>query len=110
MILMMYEYAENNTVSTTLTRSSTSPTNVITGYKAYTGGAQTNATVIIGHNDFRDIADRVSALEKIQPSQLIKVENCPNCGGEMKMYTEDHILKCRYCKSVVFVGIKNING
>ena len=70
-------------------------TDVIAGYKAHS---------------LQDIVDRISALERIQPSQLYKVENCPNCGGSMKLYAEEHILKCRYCKSVCFVGIKNING
>lgn len=107
---MVYEYAENKTTTSTLTSSSISPSNVITGYQAYTGMAQSNMVSIIGHNDLRDIVDRISALEKIQPSQLYKVENCPNCGGSMKLYAEEHILKCRYCKSVVFIGVKNING
>ena len=109
-MLMVYEYPENKTASTTLTSSSISPTNVITGYQAYTGGVQSNTVSTIGYDKLRDIVERISALEKIQPSQLYKVENCPNCGGSMKLYADDHILKCQYCKSVVFVGIKNING
>lgn len=103
-------YAVNNTTASTFINSSTSSSNLITGYQAYTGVAQSNTVSIIDHDDLRDIVDRISALEKIQPSQLIKVENCPNCGGEMKLYAEDHILKCRYCKSVVFIGVKNVNG
>ena len=92
------------------TSTSASSSIAIAGYQAYTGRVQSNAVSIIGRDDLRDIVDRVSALEKIRSSQLIKVENCPNCGGSMKLYAEDHILKCCYCKSVVFVGVKNVNG
>ena len=102
-------YAENKTAST-FTSTSAPSSNVITGYQAYTGGVQSNTVSIIGYDNLRDIVERISALEKIQPSQLYKVENCPNCGGSMKLYAEDHILKCRYCKSVVFIGVKNVNG
>lgn len=103
---MVHEYAENKTASI-FTSTSASSSNVITGCQAYTGGVQVST---ISYNALRDIVDRISALEKIQPSQLYKVENCPNCGGSMKLYANDHILKCQYCKSVVFVGIKNVNG
>ena len=85
-------------------------TGVIAGYKAHTNNTPINTAALLDANSLRDIVDRISALERIQPSQLYKVENCPNCGGSMKLYAEEHILKCRYCKSVCFVGIKNING
>lgn len=83
---------------------------VIAGYKAYTKSTPIHIATLSDANTVRDLINRISALERIQPSQLYKVENCPNCGGSMKLYADDHILKCQYCKSVVFVGIKNING
>lgn len=83
---------------------------VIVGRKAYTNSTPIHMATLADADSIRDIVDRLTALERIRPSQLYKVENCPNCGGSMKLYAEDHILKCQYCKSVVFVGIKNING
>ena len=95
-------------------------TGVIAGYKSYTSTRANIApihtpiyTATLSDSDtinIRDLINRISALERIQPSQLYKVENCPNCGGSMKLYAEEHILKCPYCKSVCFVDIKNING
>lgn len=103
--------ASNVTHTITTTSMTTGATDVIAGYKAYTNNnTPTHTATLLDTDSLRDIVDRISALERIRPSQIYKVENCPNCGGSMKLYAEDHILKCRYCKSVVFVGIKNING
>lgn len=102
--------ASNVTRTITTTSMTTGATDVIAGCKAYTNSTPIHTATLLDADSLRNIVDRISALERIRPSQLYKVENCPNCGGSMKLYAEDHILKCRYCKSVVFVGIKNING
>ena len=100
--------ASNGTYSTLVGAEMTS--NVIVGCKAYTNSTPIHIATLSDSNTIQDLINRISTLERIQPSQLYKVENCPNCGGSMKLYADDHILKCQYCKSVVFVGIKNING
>ena len=92
-------------------------TGVIAGFKtpAQTILADTRTTPIYavdsldGTDTIRNIVARLSALERIRSGPLYKIESCPNCGGSMQLHAEDHILKCRYCRSVVFVGIKNIN-
>ena len=97
--------------STLVTTEMTS--GVIVGYKTRSSTiAPIDAVSCLNGTDdtVQNLINRISALERIQPSQIYKVENCPNCGGTMKLYADDHILKCQYCKSVVFVGIKNING
>lgn len=84
-------------------------TGVIAGFKTRTTPIYA-VDSLDGTDTIRSLIDRISALERIRPSQLYKVENCPNCGATMQLHTEDHILKCQYCKSVVLIGIKNING
>lgn len=104
----MSSVARNGTHSTLVATEMTS--GVIAGYKAHANITPIHAATSSDYDPLRDIVARLSALERIQPSQIYKVENCPNCGGSMQLCAEDHILKCRYCKSVCFVGIKNING
>ena len=50
--------------------------------------------------------DLLSALKKLQNKMLPKTIslNCPNCGAPTSIALNDHILKCKYCRSAYFVG------
>ena len=50
--------------------------------------------------------DLLAALKKLQNKMLPKTIslNCPNCGAPTSIALNDHILKCKYCRSAYFVG------
>lgn len=63
-------------------------------------------------NDIKDtieeLVKRINQLQKEPP--LLKNTKCPNCGGVTELQVENHILKCPYCKSVILIGVKQINS
>ena len=50
--------------------------------------------------------DLLAALKKLQKKMTPKTIslNCPNCGAPTSIALNDHILKCKYCRSAYFVG------
>lgn len=55
-----------------------------------------------------ELVKRINQLQKEPP--LLKNTKCPNCGGVTELQVENHILKCPYCKSVILIGVKQINS
>lgn len=57
------------------------------------------------------IRGKIYALEdQINTPLLTRSVNCPNCGGTTEMDVNNHILRCKYCRSVIFVGTQHTNG
>lgn len=58
-------------------------------------------------NGYNDIIERLKRLERQR--SFVQVTNCPHCGGTAEIDIKNHILKCQYCKSVLFVNTNHIN-
>lgn len=57
------------------------------------------------------VQGRLHVLEDRNNDPLLtRAVNCPNCGGTTEMDVNNHILRCKYCRSVIFVGTQHTNG
>lgn len=57
------------------------------------------------------VQGRLHVLEDRNNAPLLtRAVNCPNCGGTTEMDVNNHILRCKYCRSVIFVGTQHTNG
>ena len=89
------EYISAVTTNRYIAKSSTAPIPITT-----TSWTMDSAVAGISEDDL------LAALKKLQNKMLPKTIslNCPNCGAPTSIALNNHILKCKYCRSAYFVG------
>ena len=57
----------------------------------------------------KEIDKLKSKLDELMAKPKFVKFNCMNCGAPITNRIDDHILKCKYCKTAYFVGTDLIN-